>query len=277
MKAATLACWVLCAASFAENLPAYAENITIPGRIVGLTMHDTLPGELYVPAGAGPFPAVVLLHGCRGITDGNRLWAQKLAGWGFVALVLDSFGPRGASEVCLRAMAMPPMTRAFDAYLAAEYLRALPLVGDQKVGVIGDGHGGWSAFYLSDRWAEFAGVRPFDAIVALSPWCEADQIRRIEAPTLIFVPEEDHQARVDGCRAAQEYLRTIQEWRYIEFVYYPGVWPGFDVPGLDTQILGTGADGTRMFTLRYDQAAAEDADRRTRGWFDRFLRRKTYN
>jgi dienelactone hydrolase len=174
-------------------------------------------------------------------------------------------------------MAVPPMTRAFDAYLAAEYLRALPLVNDQKVGVIGHGHGGWSAFYLSDSWAEFAGVRPFDAVVAFYPWCEGDQIRQIEAPTLIFTPEGDDPARTEGCRAAQEYLGTVSEWRYIEFIYYPGVWQGFDVPGLDTQVLATGADGTRMYVLKYDQAAAEDAERRTRGWFDRFLRRKTYN
>jgi dienelactone hydrolase len=277
MSAAAIMRRVLCAASIAASLPAHAENVTIPGRIIGQGMHDTLRGELYVPSGVGPFPAVVLLHGCRGVTDGNRLWAQKLASWGFVALVLDSFGSRGVSEICLESVAIPPMTRAFDAYLAMEYLRALPLVRDQKVGVMGFGHGGWSAFYLSDSWAEFAGVRPFDAIVALYPWCEADQIRRIEAPTLILTPEEDDPARTEGCRAAQEYLRTVPEWRYIEFIYYPGVWQGFDVPGLDTQVLGTGADGTRMFVLKYDQAAAQNAERRTRGWFDRFLRRKTYN
>ncbi len=274
MKLAALARCVLFAVTIAANLPAHAENVTIPGRIVGQTMHDTLQGELYAPTGVGPFPAVVLLHGCRGMTDGIRFWAEKLAGWGFVTLVLDSFGPRGVSEACLNPAGFPPMTRAFDAYLAADYLRALPFVSNQKVGVLGHGHGGWSALYLSDRWAEFAGVRPFDAIVALYPACEPHVMRQLDAATLILVVEKE-ELHSERCRFAEEYLQTISGWRYIDFVFYPDAWQGFDVPGLDMRIPAAVPAGTIL--LQYNQAAADDAQRRTRAWFDRFLRRKAYN
>jgi poly(3-hydroxybutyrate) depolymerase len=53
-----------------------------------------LRGLLFRPKGEGPFPAVVLLHGCRGIQPYQRDWAGKLAEWGYVALLVDSFGPR---------------------------------------------------------------------------------------------------------------------------------------------------------------------------------------
>lgn len=40
------------------------------------------PAELYLPAGAAPAGAVVVLHGCDGIEPHYRQWAQRLADWG---------------------------------------------------------------------------------------------------------------------------------------------------------------------------------------------------
>ena len=49
---------------------------------------------------AGPSPAVVLLHSCNG--DWRRLderWGKRIASWGYVALTVDSFGPRGLKKL----------------------------------------------------------------------------------------------------------------------------------------------------------------------------------
>jgi dienelactone hydrolase len=46
--------------------------------------------ELYVPPGAGPFPAVVILHGCDGVSPHYREWARQLRAWGYVAILVDS-------------------------------------------------------------------------------------------------------------------------------------------------------------------------------------------
>jgi dienelactone hydrolase len=43
-------------------------------------------------AGPGPFPAVVLLHGCGGYHSSMMSWTDRLAAWGYVALSVDSFG-----------------------------------------------------------------------------------------------------------------------------------------------------------------------------------------
>ena len=45
--------------------------------------------------GEGPFPAVVVLHGCIGITGHFTGIADRLSSWGYVALAVDSLGPRG--------------------------------------------------------------------------------------------------------------------------------------------------------------------------------------
>ena len=55
-----------------------------------------LKGKLTKPQGNGPFPAIVMLHGCRGIDKAQDAWAERFATWGYVALQVDSYAPRGS-------------------------------------------------------------------------------------------------------------------------------------------------------------------------------------
>jgi dienelactone hydrolase len=52
-------------------------------------------GHLYRPDGRGPFPAMALFHGSTGVLPYHHRWAEWLATEGYVALVVDSFTPRG--------------------------------------------------------------------------------------------------------------------------------------------------------------------------------------
>jgi hypothetical protein len=85
-----------------------------------------LTGQLYQPAGGGPFPAVVFLHGCAGIDPVQGHWAYRLQQWGYVVLLVDSFGPRGVTNLCASPVALSPMdlqyVRMPDAYAAQAYL-----------------------------------------------------------------------------------------------------------------------------------------------------------
>src|SRR6266851_10205629 len=40
-------------------------------------------GEFFRPAGAGPFAAVVVLHGCDGVGPHYRNWRRRLRDWGY--------------------------------------------------------------------------------------------------------------------------------------------------------------------------------------------------
>src|SRR5262249_5149681 len=75
--------------------------------------------EIYRPEGPGPFPAMVVLHGCSGVTNHAHTWGAQLSVWGYVAIVVDSLGPRGKTNICNRGMEVPPLTRAADAFAAA--------------------------------------------------------------------------------------------------------------------------------------------------------------
>src|SRR3954468_18275070 len=53
------------------------------------------------PAGDGPFPALVYLHGCGGLSKSRRDdVAGLMTGWGYVTLAVDSFASRGLKHSC---------------------------------------------------------------------------------------------------------------------------------------------------------------------------------
>jgi dipeptidyl aminopeptidase/acylaminoacyl peptidase len=82
-----------------------AMAVTFPAREGNVQ----LTGQLYQPAGEGPFPAVVFLHGCAGIDPVQHHWAHRLQQWGYVVLLVDSFGPRGVTNVCTGGVALSPV------------------------------------------------------------------------------------------------------------------------------------------------------------------------
>jgi dienelactone hydrolase len=78
----------------------------------------TVDGTLLKPDRAGTFPGVVLLHGCGGIRPHFVQWAGAIRDMGYVALLVDSFRPRGISGICASSQTLASMTtdRAADAY-----------------------------------------------------------------------------------------------------------------------------------------------------------------
>src|SRR6266511_194461 len=78
---------------------------TLPVKFTNVTpvAPQEISATLVRPAGEGPFPAVVQLHGCGGLQAQSYRWARWLADRGYVALVVDSFGPRRAKGTAGRA------------------------------------------------------------------------------------------------------------------------------------------------------------------------------
>src|SRR5207245_7703734 len=104
---------------------------SLPGKPLELV------GHLRRPTGPGPFPAVILLHGCAGDWRGiDSRWGVRLVEWGYVALSVDSFGPRGIKTVCGYPTSDSP-DHVFDAYGALSFLAAQPFVVADRVAVMG--------------------------------------------------------------------------------------------------------------------------------------------
>ena len=136
-----------------------------------------LEGVLLRPPGAGPFPAIAMLHGCTGLRTPSRairakprFWAEHFRDRGYVALLVDSFTPRGIDEVCTgRHLLSPVRDRADDARGALRYLQGRPEVRPDRVGLLGWSNG--AAATLSVLLDAGTAARDFRAAVAFYPNC----------------------------------------------------------------------------------------------------------
>lgn len=132
-----------------------------------------LTGELYYPAGAGPYPAVVMLHGCAGRSSRTREDAggAYFASLGYALLIVDSFGPRGITDRC--GTSGSPADRVIDAFGALLYLAGLPFIDAERIAVVGYSQGGGVAL-SSVKLDGFRTLfeRQFRAAVAYYPPCE---------------------------------------------------------------------------------------------------------
>src|SRR5207244_1206762 len=92
-----------------------------------------ISGELRFPPGAGPFPAVILAHGCGGIRTPELGWGPLLREWGYATFVVDSFRGRGLTEVCTNARTLTGIQRITDASGEPSILATLPTIDTRPV------------------------------------------------------------------------------------------------------------------------------------------------
>jgi dienelactone hydrolase len=161
---------------------------------------ETLRGLISKSTGTGPFPAVILAHGCFGVEQNQFDWAQRLNAWGYVTLILDSFGPRDVQNVCSDPKTVSPETRACDVFGAAAYLRKQSYVNPQKIGLIGFSHGGWTALYAAqESFAAKVQQDPLQAVVAYYPWCPRFGLKETKTPLLVLIGKEDDWTPLEKC------------------------------------------------------------------------------
>jgi dienelactone hydrolase len=197
-----------------------------------------------------------------------------------VALVVDSWTPRGLAENCTPgSVELPNTERLDDAVGALRWLRALPAVDPARIGVIGWSAGGVYAMALvngpSLERARARGVvvpEPgFRAAVAVYPGgCFSLVQERAIRPLLVLIGDADDWTLPGPC---VEMTRAMQgRGAPIELVVYPGAVHYFDVeeqprawlPDVQNRNRPGGCCGA---TVGYDAAVAADARRRIVDFF----------
>ena len=208
-----------------------------------------LTGKLTKPQDNGPFPAVVLLHECAGIKSYQDVWAERLASWGYVALQVDSFGPRGLSNICtdLSLIFSEVYKRTHDAYDAKSYLAGLPFVDRNRIAVMGWSHGGNTVLSVVDQKRD----DPFRSAIAFYPYCNRPLLN-FNAPLLILIGEKDDWTLAAECSL---WMRSELAGHEVILKIYPDSYHGFDGEGLDMVVAGH--DGNHR--MLYNPAAADDA------------------
>jgi dienelactone hydrolase len=229
---------------------------------------DRIQGYLAKPDGAGPFPAVIVLHGCAGMHDTTKQrLVDELVIWGYVILFVDSFATRGIDHACTSSAFATGLRRRQDAYGALVFLARQTFVDPQRVAAVGFSQGGWITLSVAATNSFEQFVRPrnlrFRVAAAFYPLCRVVAARP-EIPTLIFI------GALDDWTPAAECSDRIAIWGNdgppIELVVYPGTYHGFYYPHLQP--------GRKLFGhwVEYNGAAADNATHRLHQFLDRHLK-----
>lgn len=222
--------------------PAGAPPVAPPGHVRFSGMGIELAAVLGRPEGAGPFPAIVMLHGCSGLwtatgdrpTPLYRFWAEHFRRRGYVTLLVDSFGPRGERKICTRdpRPVLESRDRAPDAQAALRWLAQRPDVDPSRISLMGWSNGATSAMYALREGAPAAradGAR-FRSAVVFYPGCRvlALSAYRPSAPLLIQTGAADDWTPALPCENLAR--QAVAADAPVEIDVYDGAHHGFDIP-----------------------------------------------
>jgi carboxymethylenebutenolidase len=116
---------------------------------------DTVSAYLALPDGAGKHPAVIVIHEWWGLNDWVKDQAQKYAAQGYVALAVDLYRGKVATnqdEAHILMRGLPDDRGIRDLEAAFAYLSSRPDVNAGKIGSIGWCMGGsWSIKLAVDQ------------------------------------------------------------------------------------------------------------------------------
>ncbi|MBI3436458.1 MAG: prolyl oligopeptidase family serine peptidase, partial [Proteobacteria bacterium] len=144
----------LCICLIVASTVTTARAASLPEPVVLAQGETTLHGFLYRPPGAGPFPAVIGLHGCAGLKNSAgipfsrfRDWAERLVGAGIAVLYPDSYGSRGLGSQCTTRIrsVRTDKERVADANAARRWLQEQSWARPDRISLLGWSNGAISA------------------------------------------------------------------------------------------------------------------------------------
>jgi dienelactone hydrolase len=227
-----------------------------------------LVGYLFRPQQLGPRPAVVMLHGragpyssnvnatctlvarsmpspcnASGLSKRHMMWGEYWAGHGYVALLPDSFGPRGKAHGFGRNTHDDPerdsvnerTVRPLDAEGALKYLRGRKDISAGRIFLQGWSNGGSTALNVMFRQGQRSlGYR---AALVFYPGCGDQALLgptlATAAPITMFLASEDEEVSPTICIHVA--VRSREAGTRIDVVTYQGATHDFDEPSQGRQ------------------------------------------
>jgi dienelactone hydrolase len=256
----------------APSLSAAGEAPSMGGgyrNVIPIPVDDpdvkAIAGALFKPAGAGPFPAVVYMSGCEGLTPEVALEKNvidHLRARGVATLIVDPFTPRDEFDVCEKLndpnlnekkWAEYATRGGRDAVAAVKVLRSMPDIDPDRIFLQGYSYGAGASLFAVDPKTPGAHDAKVAGVIAYYPYCLATES---SVPALILVGEKDDWTPAAMCLEAKDKPN-------IEVVVLPGATHGFNM-GYAGEFMG--------HHLAYDEKATLEAQRLADAFMDAHLK-----
>jgi carboxymethylenebutenolidase len=208
------------------------------------------------PAGAGPFPIVIVIHENRGLTDHIQDVVRRAAKAGYIAIGPDLLSRAGGTAKFTEPQQatgaigqLTPDGVVADLKAFITHLQGLSGVQKDRLGVTGYCWGGGQTWRIASQSADVKAAVPFYGGGAPPP----EELKKIKAAVLGIYGGNDERVNA-SIPAAEQALKEAGVTYQIKI--YPGANHAFHND--------TGAN--------YNAEAAKDAWAQTIAWFDKYLK-----
>ena len=231
----------------AETVAVETADIELPGE------GTTLLGTLSKPGGNGRHAVILVCHENRGLTEHIKHVTRRLAAAGYVALAVDLLSRQGGTgsmtpDQVPGALGNTPPDQFISDFLSGwRYLRGQGFAQAERVGMVGFCFGGGVTWQVATQMSELLAAVPF-----YGPHPAVEAVPNIQAAVLAIYAGNDQRIN-QGIPPIEEAMRLNN--KIYEKVIYPNMDHAFHND--------TGP--------RYNALAAQDAWRRTLGWFRRYV------
>lgn len=162
-----------------KKLPRETLNQRIDRLVSGFEAHK--------PDGVGPFPTIIMLHGCGRADMPQAAYVEACLQNGIGCIVVDSYAPRQISivesmgTVCT-GVQLWGRERAGDLVAALAWAKTLDWVDASNISALGWSHGGWTimdALALEKSLSQYTNIsdlceKPLESLKSvflIYPWC----------------------------------------------------------------------------------------------------------
>ncbi|HZT08939.1 MAG TPA: dienelactone hydrolase family protein [Chloroflexota bacterium] len=225
---------------------------------------DTSDGPMVMycayPDGPGPFPAAIVISGQPGPSSPEILGAEILANRGYVGCAIDLMhrGPaiHSNEDQQARRRNLTDDKTITDMHAGLDYLKSLPFVQADSLGIVGFCMGGRVAYMMAGLRNDLGAIASLygsGIYVGYGGPAPIERTADINCPVLILNGDKDRVITPDECHKIAGELQ--RHGKTVEVHIYP-----------DT--------GHAFMATRGSKEVSDDAWFRTLAWFDRYLAKK---
>jgi dienelactone hydrolase len=211
--------------------------------------------------GEKKLPTVIVLHGSGGTEGHHHTWAERINGWGYHSVLVESFKQRGVSRI-VETQSINPQERISDVITAAKWIKEQAW-SDGQIAMIGYSHGGNTVFETA-----LVSGNLFKGGIAYYPYCYG-WFSGVKIPIQLHLALDDDWAPATTCSFLYKGIFKSKEVITYE---YPNSHHGFDhTRGYITQFPAMAGGGLRTVTYGSNKEQAEISFNRANDFLEKLF------